>query len=102
MEFSYDGFAQSIAVDEYDNVIYWANFDGSNHRIMKTLYTKETTALNITYSGPIVMDSDALILYVLDKNNKRVDKYLKTTLEKQGNITFGQAIGDMAVGFGEI
>ncbi len=95
------GSAQSISVDEYDNAIYWANFDEENQRVMKTLFNGETLDLNITYSGDIEVTSDVLNFYVLDKDNNRIDKYLKTSLEKQGNITYNGAIKDFIIAYGK-
>ena len=103
MEFNYaDGSAQSISVDVFNNVIYWANFDGTNHIIMKTMLNKQTIALNISYPGTIDLTSDMLNLYVLDTSNNRIDKYLKTSLEKQGNITYDVAIYDLVIAYGEL
>ena len=95
------GSAQSISVDEYDNAIYWANFDEENQRVMKTLFNGETLDLSITYSGDIEVTSDVLNFYVLDKDNNRIDKYLKTSLEKQGNITYNGAIKDFIIAYGK-
>ncbi len=102
MEFkNASGLAQSISVDEYDDVIYWANYDGENLRVMKTLFNGETVDLSITYSGDIEVTSDILNFYVLDKDNNRIDKYLKTSLEKQGNITYNGAIQDFIIAYGK-
>ena len=102
MEFDYTGgSAQSVAVDEFDNVIYWANFDGNNHNVMKTMLNKQTISLNISYFKEIDLTSDMLSLYVLVEDNKRIDKYLKTSLEKQGNITHDVAIHDLIIAYGE-
>ena len=102
MEFNYaGGSAQSISLDLYNNVIYWANFVGSNHKVMKTMLNKQTIGLNISYPGEIDLTSDVLNLYVLDKDNKRIDKYLKTSLEKQGNITHDAKIHDLIIAYGK-
>jgi hypothetical protein len=95
------GSAQSISVDEYDDVIYWANFDGNSHRVMRTLLNGETVDLNITYSGEIDLTSDVFNFYVLDKQNNRIDQYLKTSLEKQKNVTYNGAIADLIIAYGE-
>ena len=100
MEFNFGGSAQSISLDEYNNVIYWANFDGTSHRLMKTLLNRETTDLNVTYSGVIDVASDVFNIYVLDVDNRRIDKYLKTSLEKQGNITHDGSIHDLIIAYG--
>ncbi|XP_028410753.1 uncharacterized protein LOC114533436 isoform X5 [Dendronephthya gigantea] len=93
------GSAQSIFFDEYNNVIYWANFDGSYHSVMKTLPNKETVSLNISYPGKIEVTSDFLNLFVFDINNNRIDMYLKTSLEKLGNITNNVQIHDLVVAY---
>jgi hypothetical protein len=95
------GSAQSISVDEYDDAIYWANYDGSSHRVMRTLLNGETVDLNITYSGEIDLTLDVLNIYVLDKENNRIDQYLKTSLEKQKNVTYNGAIADLIIAYGE-
>ena len=68
---------------------------------MKTTLTGTTVDLNITYSGEIEVTSDMLNFYVLDKDNDRIDKYLKTSLEKLGNITHAFSIMELIVGYGE-
>ena len=101
MDFNYDGAAQSLSLDKYNNVIYWANFAGSSHRVIRTLLSGQTVDLNITYPGAIVLTSDDLYFYVLDKDNNRVDKFSKETLEKQGNFTYSGAIHDMIIAYGK-
>ncbi|XP_028410566.1 IgGFc-binding protein-like [Dendronephthya gigantea] len=100
MEFNFDGSAQSISVDEYNNVIYWANYDGINHNVMKTSLNKQTIGLNISYPGAVELTSDVLNLYVLDTSNNRIDKYLKTSSEKQGNFTYHVTINDLIIAYG--
>ena len=101
-EFKYEGgSAQSISVDEYDNVIYWANFKDSMHRIMKTLMNGQTVDLNITYSGTVELATDVFNLYILDQDSNYIHKYLKSSLEKQGNITYDVAIFDIIISYGE-
>ena len=104
VNFNYDGVAQSISVDQFNNVIYWVNYDADkdSHTVMKTLQNKDTFPLNITYNGEIDLTSDVLYLYVLDKENNVIDKYLKTSLEKQGNITFNGTINDLIIAYGEL
>ncbi|XP_028416064.1 IgGFc-binding protein-like, partial [Dendronephthya gigantea] len=99
MEFNFDGSAQSISVDEYNNVIYWANYDGINHNVMKTSLNKQTIGLNISYPGAVELTSDVLNLYVLDTSNNRIDKYLKTSSEKQGNFTYHVTINDLIIAY---
>ncbi len=92
---------QSISVDEYNNVIYWARIDGSNHRVMRTLLNGDTVDLNITYYGEIDLTSDVFNFYVLDQENGRIDKYLKASLAKQGNITYNGQIYDLIIAYGK-
>ncbi|XP_028410565.1 uncharacterized protein LOC114533262 [Dendronephthya gigantea] len=99
MEFNFDGSAQSISVDEYNNVIYWANYDGINHNVMKTSLNKQTIGLNISYPGAVELTSDVLNLYVLDTSSNRIDKYLKTSSEKQGNFTYHVTINDLIIAY---
>lgn len=68
---------------------------------MRTSSSGETTPLNITYSGPIKISTDMYNLYVLDTDHRRIDKYLKVSLEKLGNTTFDIEIIDFEIGYGE-
>ena len=101
--FNFDGSAQSISADEYSNSIYWANYISATDRfeIMKTSYSGETMQLNISYSGEIRVATDENILYVLDKDNMRIDKYLKNSLEQHGNMTFSNEVVDFVIGYGK-
>ncbi len=101
MEFNIAGSAQSISVDGYNNVIYWARFDENIHRVMRTLLNGDTVDLNITYSGEIDLTLDVFNFYVLDQENGRIDKYLKASLVKQGNITYHGQIHDLIIANGE-
>ncbi|XP_028406466.1 pro-epidermal growth factor-like [Dendronephthya gigantea] len=96
-----EGSAQSISVDAYNNVIYWVNFEDALHRLMKTSLDGQTIALNITYTGGIEVTSDVLNLYVLDKENNAIDKYIKSPLEKQRNITYHAEIHDLIIAYDE-
>ena len=102
LPFSQPGSAQSLSFDQFDNVVYWANFiGGSSHKVMKTMLTGDTVDLNITYPGEIEVTSDMLNLYVLDKESNRIDKYSKVSLEKLGNITRDDDIMELITGYGE-
>ena len=68
---------------------------------MKTMLTGDTVDLNITYSGEIEVTTDMFNLYVLDKENDRIDKYSKTPLEKLGNITRDVDIMQLITGYGK-
>ena len=101
--FNYPGSAQSISFDQFDNVVYWANFvvDDNSHKVMKTMLTGNTVDLNITYPGEIEVTSDMLNIYVLDKENNRIDKYSKVSLERLGNITRDDDIMELITGYGK-
>ena len=101
-EFNYDGSAQSLSVDE-NNVIYWVNYDPIQdcHFVMRTLPNEQTVELNISYSGEIDLTSDLLHFYVLDNENNVIDRYLKTSLEKLGNITYTSPIHDIIIAYGK-
>ena len=67
---------------------------------MKTSLNGETVDLNITYDGnDPAITSDVFNFYVLDDD--RIDKYLKASLEKVGNLTYDSAIKDLIIAFGE-
>ena len=68
---------------------------------MKTMLTGDTVDLNITYPGEIEVTSDMSNLYVLDKENNRIDKYSKMSYEKLGNITSDVDIMELITGYGE-
>ena len=97
-----EGSAHSISVDVFNNVIYWANFNGSSFNVMTTRLTGGTQALGITYSGEIDITSDLFHFYVLDKDNNRIDKYLKSSLEMLGSVSHSSAIEDLVIGFGKL
>ena len=97
------GSAQSFTLDEYNNAIYWINYDGVDLRLTRTLLNGDTVDLNITYEGNLAITSDVLNLYILDKtSNDRIDKYLKATHEKVGNITYDGAINDLIIAYGKL
>ena len=101
LPFSQPGSAQSLSFDQFDNVVYWANFIDDSHKVMRTMLTGDTVDLNITYSGEIEVTTDMFNLYVLDKENDRIDKYSKTPLEKLGNITRDVDIMELITGYGK-
>lgn len=68
---------------------------------MKTPLNGQTIDLNITYTGNIDLTSDASYLYVLDTGSNYIDKYLKSSLKKQGNITYHAKIHDLIITYGE-
>ena len=101
LPFNSPGSAQSLSFDQFDNVVYWANFIDDSHKVMKTMLTGDTVDLNITYPGEIEVTSDMFNLYVLDKENNRIDKFSKISLEKLGNITHDVDIMELIIGYGE-
>ena len=99
--FMSDGAAQSISIDQFYNVIYWANYDGSSHRVMRTSFEGPTTDLNITYSAPIKLTSDVFNFYVLDTVNNHIEKFSKESLQNQANFTHSGSIEDIIIAFGK-
>ena len=73
----------------------------NHYSVMRTSSDGETTPLNITYPGSIIISTDMYNLYVLDTDHMRIDKYLKDSLEKLGNTTFDNEIIDFEIGYGE-
>ena len=96
------GSAQSISVDKY-NAIYWCTYNQRRMRIMKTLMNGTTFDFDVKYDKRYVpkMASDDLNLYVLDQGNNRIDIYLKSSLEKQGNIRYTGEIKDLIIAYGK-
>ena len=71
-----------MSVDQDYNVVYWDNFDANTdkHNLTRTSWeTQETEALDVSYDGEIDLAQDYMHLYVLDKDNNRIDKYNKGT-----------------------
>lgn len=102
LQFNIVGSAQSLSVDEFNNVIYWAGYDvdQDSYVLQRTLLNQETFPLNITYSGTIKITSDEFNLYVLDQANDRIDKYRKTTLSLVANISSPTDIEDLTIAYG--
>ena len=102
--FNYDGSAQSLSFDKYSDTVYWANFipSADEHEILKTSYNGQTEKLNITYSESIQVETDELFLYVLVASSMRIDKYLKSSLKREGNVTFDDEIVDFVIGKGKL
>ena len=76
---NFDGSAQALSVDQDNEVVYWVDFVDSTdkHYLMRSSYTGQTVPLNISYDGEIDLAQDYMHLYVLDKENNRIDKYNK-------------------------
>ena len=102
-EANFDGSAQVLSVDEDNEVVYWDNFDDSTgtHNLMKSYYTGQTQALNISYDGEIDLAQDFMHLYVLDKENNRIDKYNKRTWNKTDVLYTKDEPTRLIVAFGE-
>ena len=95
--------AQTLSVDEYNNVVYWVDFNsGQNtHAIMKTYYSGSTMNLNISYPGEIAITQDLLYLYVVDIDNDRIDKYKKSSLEKMKSFPVSSGTKQIITVFGK-
>ena len=100
--FDNDTFPQAISLDKYNTVIYWVDFKDPEERLMKTYYSGTTMDLNISYSGKIRISQDMFHLYVLDKENNRIDKCSKSSLEKIESITVSADSKDIVIGFGKL
>ncbi|CAB4017559.1 extracellular matrix A-like isoform X2, partial [Paramuricea clavata] len=81
---NFDGSAQALSFDQDNEVVYWVNFVVSTEKynLTRSSYTGQTVALNISYDGEIDLAQDYMHLYVLDKENNRIDKYNKRTWVK--------------------
>ena len=102
-EIDFDGSAQALSVDEHYKVVYWSNFDGSpgTHNLMRTFWeTGQTKPLNISYDGDIDLAQDYMHLYVLDKDNDRIDKYHKRTWRKVDVLYTNDGPVNLIVAFG--
>ncbi|CAB4018495.1 low-density lipo receptor-related 4, partial [Paramuricea clavata] len=80
-DINFDGSAQTLSVDQDNEVVYWDNFIVSTgtYNLTRSSYTGETVPLNISYDAEIDLAQDYMYLYVLDKENNRIDKYNKRT-----------------------
>jgi hypothetical protein len=100
---TYDGgFAQSVYV--FVDVYYWVNYDPSTGRffiLCTSRVTEVTTDLGLWYDSEICIVVDRLYIYVLDKENNRIDVYSKRTLKKEGGIPIIPDVHDVILGFGE-
>jgi hypothetical protein len=100
---NYDGgFAQSVYV--FDDVYYWVNYDPNTGRFCifsTSRVTGETTDLGIWYDSEICLGVNRLYIYVIDKENNRIDVYSKRTLKKVKEISIIPDVHDVILGFGE-
>ena len=102
-EARFDGSAQALSVDQDNEVVYWVNFGPSaeTRNLMKSYYTGQTEALNISYDGEIDLTQGYMHLYVLDEENNRIDKYSKETWEKIDTFYTEDEPKELLVAFGE-
>jgi hypothetical protein len=100
----FDGSAQVLSVDQDNDVVYWDNFDGATekHNLTRTYWeTDLTEALNISYDGDIDLAQDYMYLYVLDKENNKIDKYHKRTWVKVDSFSTVNGPLEIFVAFGK-
>jgi hypothetical protein len=68
---------------------------------MRTFWeTGQTKPLNISYDGDIDLAQDYMHLYVLDKDNDRIDKYHKRTWRKVDVLYTNDGPVNLIVAFG--
>lgn len=96
-------FPQHVSVDEDNGLVYWVNYDNDKevYQLIKTSYSGITMDLNISYPGEIKIAQDMSYLYVLDTDNNRIDKYMKSSMVKVKNITVSAGAKEIITGFGE-
>ncbi|CAB4012521.1 fibropellin-1-like isoform X1, partial [Paramuricea clavata] len=102
-EINFDGSAQALSVDQDNEVVYWVNFVVSTdkHYLMRSSYTGETVPLNVSYDGEIDLAQDYMHLYVLDKENDRIDKYNKRTWVEINVFNINDGPQRLIIAFGE-
>jgi hypothetical protein len=83
--------------------VYWDNFIVSTgkYNLTRSSYTGQTVPLNISYDAEIDLAQDYMHLYVLDKENNRIDKYSKRTWEKINYFNINDGSRRLIVAFGE-
>ena len=94
-------FPQSVSVDEDNALVYWVDYDANKYKLMKTYYSGTTMDLNISYPGEIKISQDLFHFYVLDTNNNRIDKYMKSSMVKIDDITVSAGAKEIITGFGK-
>ena len=100
---TYDGgFGQSLYVFE-DGTIYWVIYDLSTGRfiILCTSKAGVTRNLGIWYNGEIRVVVDRLHIYILDKENNRIDIYSKRTLTKLRELSVPPGVCELILAFGK-
>ena len=98
-----DGSVQVLSVDQDNEVIYWDNFvlSTGKHNLTRSYYNEKTESLNISYDGEIDLAQDYMNLYVLDKDNNRIDKYNKRTWEKISVFNTNEEVTNIILAFGK-
>ena len=102
-EIDFVGSAQALSVDQDYKAVYWSNFDDSTdtHNLMRTYWeTDQTKPLNISYDGEVDLAQDYMHLYVLDKDNNRIDKFNKRTWTKVDVLSTINGPVNLIVAFG--
>ena len=96
-----DNAPQDISVDGENEVVYWVNFINNEHKLMSTSYENITTDLGITTDGPMRIDQDQLMLYVLNPSNDMIVQYNKSTWEIVGSFNVPASTDGVEVALGE-
>jgi hypothetical protein len=83
--------------------VYWDNFIVSTgkYNLTRSSYAGLTVPLNISYDAEIDLAQDYMHLYVLDKENNRIDKYNKRTWVKINYFNINDGSRRLIVAFGE-
>ena len=100
---NYDsGVGESLYVYQ-DGTIYWVIYYPSADRfiVVCTSIAGVTTNLGIEYDGEISIVVDRLYIYVLDKENNRIDIYSKRTLIKQSELNVVPNVNELILAFGK-
>ncbi len=103
-QINFAGSPQALSVDQDNKVVYWDNFGISpdKHNLTRSYWeTEQTQALNISYDGEIDLAQDYMHLYVLDKDNNRIDKYNKRTLDKVDVFNTNDGPREIIIAFGK-
>ena len=100
---TYDGGSgQSLYVFE-DGTIYWVIYNPSPDRfiILCTSKAGVTRNLGIWYNGEIRVVVDRLYIYVLDKDNNRIDIYSRRTLVKHWELRIIPNVNELILALGK-
>ena len=101
---TYDrGVGQSLYVFD-DGTIYWVIFDQSNNLfiVVCTYVTSGMTReLGIQYNTDICVVVDRSYIYVLDKDNNRIDVYSRITLVKLWELHTTTGVKELIIAFGK-